>query len=287
MIDYVNAVLQGILLGGLYALFATGLSLAFGVMRFVNLAHGDLAVLGAYLILSTSTLLGVSPWLALPIVIVGGAGLGFVTQAGLFNRTLGDNPMPSILVTFGLGVVIQNGLLEHYSATQQRLDIGSIVTKSVSFGKISLGVLPLVILATAIVLLAVLEVALRTTRFGRAFRATADDARTAQLSGIDDRVMYASAMGISFATLAIAGFFLGSRTTFAPAVGPALLLFGFEAVVIGGIGSLWGTLLGGVVLGVSQTLANQISIGWDLLAGHLVFLAILLFRPNGLLGAKQ
>ncbi|MEZ5256267.1 MAG: branched-chain amino acid ABC transporter permease [Ilumatobacteraceae bacterium] len=169
MIDYVNAVLQGILLGGLYALFATGLSLAFGVMRFVNLAHGDLAVLGAYLILSTSTLLGVSPWLALPIVIVGGAGLGFVTQAGLFNRTLGDNPMPSILVTFGLGVVIQNGLLEHYGATQQRLDIGSIVTKSVSFGKIFLGVLPLVILATAIVLLAVSKWPC-ATRFGRAFR---------------------------------------------------------------------------------------------------------------------
>ncbi|MGH1504159.1 MAG: branched-chain amino acid ABC transporter permease [Acidimicrobiales bacterium] len=279
-----NAVVQGIALGGLYALFATGLSLAFGVMRFVNLAHGDLAVLAAYLILSVATALGASPWVALPIVLVVGGAVGYGAQTAVLNRTLGADPMPSILVTFGLGVVIQNALLEKYSVSQQRLDIGGLVTDSVSVGSLAVGTLPLIILATAVVLLGVLELVLRHTRFGRAFRATAEDSRTAQLMGIDDRAIYGAAMAISFGTVALAGFFVGSRTSFSPLVGPALLLFGFEAVVIGGIGSLWGTLLGGVVLGVSQTVANELAIGWDLLAGHAVFLAVLLLRPNGLLG---
>ncbi|MEM9133222.1 MAG: branched-chain amino acid ABC transporter permease [Actinomycetota bacterium] len=288
MSDLLNAVIQGILLGGLYALFATGLSLAFGVMRFVNLAHGDLAILAAYLMLSSSATIGMSPWLALPIVVIGGAAVGYATQRALFNRTLGRDPMPGILVTFGLGIVIQNLLLERYSFTQQRLDVGSIVTESISLpGGISVGLLPLLILVVATVLLVALELVLRFTRFGRALRATADDARTAQLVGIDDRRMYGAAMAIAFGTVAVAGLFVGSRTSFGPAAGPTLLLFGFEAVVIGGLGSLWGTLLGGIVLGVSQTVANELSIGWDLLAGHLAFLAVLLLRPNGILQARS
>lgn len=285
MMDWVNAVIQGILLGGLYALFATGLSMAFGVMRFVNLAHGDLAVLAAYLTLSTSSTLGASIWWSMILVLIVMAVIGYVGQRGVFNRTLGDDPLPGILVSFGLGVVIQNALLEYYTATDERLDAGSVITKSIKINDdISIGWFPLITLIVAVALLVSLQLFLARTRMGRAFRATADDPETAQLMGINHKHLYGLAMAIAFATVGLAGVFLGARTTFAPGSGSSQLLFGFEAVVIGGLGSLWGTLLGGMVLGVSQTVGNQASIGWDLLTGHLVFLAVLAFRPHGLLG---
>lgn len=283
--DWVNAVIQGVLLGGLYALFATGLSLAFGVMRFVNLAHGDLAVLAAYLTLSTTTTMGVNTWWSMLLVIVVMAAIGYIGQRGIFNRTLGDDPLPGILVSFGIGVVIQNALLEYYTATDERLAAGSIITESIRVSDdVAIGWFPLITLIVAVALLSSLQLFLNRTRLGRAFRATSDDPATAQLMGIDHKHLYGLAMAIAFATVGLAGVFLGARTTFAPGSGSNQLLFGFEAVVIGGLGSLWGTLLGGIVLGVSQTVGNQASIGWDLLTGHLVFLAVLLFRPHGLLG---
>jgi len=283
---WINALVQGILLGGLYALFATGLSLAFGVMRFVNLAHGDLAVLSAYLTLSVTNTFGLSMWISLPIVIVVMALVGYLGQRGVFNRTLGEDPLPGILASFGLGIVIQSALLERYTSSDVRLPAGDIITDSIRVNdSISIGWFSVITLIVAVVVLSGLQLFLSRTKLGRAFRATADDPATAQLMGINDRHVYGIAMAIAFATVALAGAFLGARTTFAPSQGSSQLLFGFEAVVIGGLGSLWGTLLGGIVLGVSQTLGNQASIGWDLLAGHLVFLAILVFRPHGLLGS--
>jgi branched-chain amino acid transport system permease protein len=283
--EWVNAVIQGILLGGLYALFATGLSLAFGVMRFVNLAHGDLAVLAAYLVLSTSSTIGLGVWTSMAVVVLVMAVIGFLSQLGVFNFTLGDDPLPGILVTFGIGIVIQNALLERYSATDKRIDVGPIVTDSIRINdQVSIGWFPLLILVVAIVLLGGLQLFLSRTRLGRAFRATSDDPATAQLMGIDDRRLYGVAMAISFGAVALAGFFRGASTTFSPTSGSDLLLFGFEAVVIGGLGSLWGTLIGGVVLGVSQTVGDQAAIGWNLLTGHLVFLAVLAVRPRGIFG---
>lgn len=284
--EWINAIVQGVLLGGLYALFATGLSLAFGVMRFVNLAHGDLAIVAAYLTLSTTNTLGVSTWWSMLLVIAVMAVVGYAGQRGVFNRTLGDDPLPGILASFGLGIVIQSALLEYYTATDEQLETGSIITESIRVNdSINIGVFPLLTLVVAVAVLGSLQLFLSRTRLGRAFRATADDPGTAQLMGINDKHLYGCAMALAFATVALAGVFLGARTTFAPTSGSSQLLFGFEAVVIGGLGSIWGTLVGGIVLGVSQTLGNQASIGWDLLAGHLVFLIILGFRPNGLLGS--
>lgn len=284
--EWINAIVQGVLLGGLYALFATGLSLAFGVMRFVNLAHGDLAIVAAYLTLSTTNTLGVSTWWSMLLVIAVMAVVGYLGQRGVFNRTLGDDPLPGILASFGLGIVIQSALLEYYTATDEQLETGSIITESIRVNdSINIGVFPLLTLVVAVAVLGSLQLFLSRTRLGRAFRATADDPGTAQLMGINDKHLYGCAMALAFATVALAGVFLGARTTFAPTSGSSQLLFGFEAVVIGGLGSIWGTLVGGIVLGVSQTLGNQASIGWDLLAGHLVFLIILGFRPNGLLGS--
>ncbi len=290
--NWANAIVQGILLGGLYALFATGLSIAFGVMRFVNLAHGDLAVLAAYLAYSTVQGFGVSIWVALVIVVPVMAVIGVVSQRGLFQRTLGDDPLPSILVTFGLAVVIQNVLLEVYSATDRGLSVGAIGTDSIRItDAISIGYYPLLIFVLAVVLLGGLQLFLSRTRQGRAFRAVSDDQTTAQLMGISTRRIFTAAMAIVFATVAIAGILNGGRTTFAPAQGPVLLLFAFEAVVIGGLGSLWGTLLGGILLGVAQTVGNEIDVqtGWlsGVLLGNLVFLVVLAVRPSGLLGSRS
>jgi branched-chain amino acid transport system permease protein len=290
-VTWLNAVVQGVLLGGFFALVATGLSLAFGVMRFVNLAHGDLAILAAYLSVSATAALDVNPFVSLLVVVPVMAAAGYAAQRFVFDRTIGPDPLPAILVTFGLGVVIQNALLEHYSADSQGLDAGGIETRSIRLtDDIAVGWLPLLTLLTAVVVLVVLQVMLSRTRSGRAFRATADDPDTARLMGIDDRRIYARVMAIAFATVALAGVFLGIRQTFGPAEGPSVLLFGFEAVVIGGLGSLWGTLVGGIVLGVAQAVGNNVDVRYDLLSGvlfgHLLFLAVLAFRPQGLFGRR-
>jgi branched-chain amino acid transport system permease protein len=289
--SWANAVVQGVLLGGLFALFATGLSLSFGVMRFVNLAHGDLAILAAYLAVSTTSALDVNPFVSLLVVVPVMAAGGYVLQRFVFDRTIGPDPLPAILVTFGLGVVIQNALLEHYSADSRGLDAGAIEDRSIRLTDgIAVGWLPLLTLATAVAVLVGLQVMLSRTRAGRAFRATADDPDTARLMGIDDRSVHSRVMAISFATVALAGVFLGIRGTFGPAEGTAVLLFGFEAVVIGGLGSLWGTLVGGIILGLAQALGNQVDVRYDLLSGvlfgHLLFLAVLAFRPQGLFGQR-
>lgn len=289
---WVNAVVQGILLGGLFALFATGLSLAFGVMRFVNLAHGDLAILAAYFAVSTTDALDINPFLSLLVVVPVMAALGYGLQRFVFNRTMGADPLPSILVTFGLGVVIQNLLLERYSADSQGLNAGTIETESIRLTDgIAIGVFPLISLIIAVGVLGGLGWFLANTNMGRAFRATSDDPSTSRLMGINDRNIYGVVMSIAFATVAVAGVFLGIRQTFGPSDGPGLLLVGFESVVIGGLGSLWGTMLGGVIIGIAQTVGNQLDVKYGFLngplLGHLLFLAVLLVRPTGLLGRKN
>jgi len=277
---------QGVLVGGLYALFATGLSLAFGVMRFVNLAHGDLAVLGAYFVVSWVGAFGGNYWLTMVAVVAVMVVIGYVSQRALFNRTLGADPLPGILATFGLGIVIQNALLEHFTATDRSIPLGDILVRSIKLtDRLAIGWFPLITFCVAVVLLAGLQAFLSFTKMGRAFRATADDPATAQLMGINYRHVYGLAMAIAFGAVALAGFFNGARTPFNPSTGGLLLLFAFEAVVIGGLGSLWGTLLGGVVLGVAQNLGNQWQVGTGVLVGHLMFLAVLAFRPHGLLGS--
>ncbi|MEL6572208.1 MAG: branched-chain amino acid ABC transporter permease [Pseudomonadota bacterium] len=280
--DWVSAILQGTLLGGLYALFAAGLSLIFGVMRLVNIAHGDLIVLAAYMGLSTTVMLGVHPFMALLIVMPAMAGIGYVLQRGILNRTLGDDILPPLLVTFGLSVIIQNALLEAYSADPQKMNAGVIETAGVSLGGLTLGVLPLVTFAIAVAVIAGLQFIFYRTALGRAFRATSDNSDIAQLMGLNKAHVFGMAMALALAVTAIAGILLGVRTSFDPSVGGARLIFGFEAVIIGGLGNLWGTLAGGVILGVAQTLGAKIDPGWQLLAGHVAFLVVLAIRPQGL-----
>lgn len=280
--DWLNALIQGILLGGLYALFAAGLSLIFGVMRLVNIAHGDLIVLAAYMGLTVTIILGVHPLVAMLIVIPAMALFGYVLQRGLLNQTLGDDLLPPLLVTFGLSVIIQNALLEIYTADPQKMDAGALETASVSIAGLSLGVLPILTFATAVVIIAGLQWTFYRTALGRAFRAVSDNQDIAQLMGLNRRHVFGLAMALALAVTAIAGILLGIRTSFDPSIGGGRLIFGFEAVIIGGLGNLWGTLAGGVILGAAQTLGAKIDPGWQLLAGHIVFLFILAIRPNGL-----
>jgi branched-chain amino acid transport system permease protein len=282
---WVNAIVQGILLGGLYALFATGLSLAFGVMRFVNLAHGDLAILAAFITMSFSTTLDISPLVALAVVLPGAFLFGYLLQRLVFDRVVGVDPAFQIVATFGLGVVIQNLLYEKYTADTQGLDVGALETSSIKINdQISVGWLPLVTLLCAIAVLAGLALFMRHTKTGRAFRATSDDAAAARLMGVDVRRIFSVSMALAIATVALAGVLFGTRSSFDPFVGPARLIYAFEAVIIGGLGSLWGTLIGGIILGVAQSVGRQIDPQWGELAGHAVFLAVLAVRPTGLFG---
>ena len=279
---WLNIILQGVLIGGLYAMFAAGLSLIFGVMRLVNIAHGDLIVLAAYVALMVTTGIGVDPLTSLVLVVPLMALIGYALQRGLLNRTLGDDLLPPLLVTFGLSIIIQNGLLELFTADSRKLQAGAIEVQTFQFAQgIWVGALPLIQFAVAVAVIAGLQWLFYRTALGRAFRATSDDQAVAQLMGLDTRHVFAMAMALSLAVVAIAGVFLAVRANFDPSIGPARLIFGFEAVIIGGLGSLWGTLIGGVILGVAQAIGAQIDPGWQLLAGHIAFLAILAFRPQG------
>jgi branched-chain amino acid transport system permease protein len=280
---WVNTIVQGVLLGGLYALFAIGLSLAYGVMRLVNIAHGDFIVLAAYIGLMVVTTLGVHPFVALPAVVALMFLLGYLLQRGVLNLTLGPDILPPLLVTFGLSIIIQNVLLESFSADSKALEIGPLQTASIHLGEqIAVGWFPLIMFLVALALTVGIELLFARTPLGMAFRATSDDQQIAQLMGIRNRHVYGLAMGISFALIAVGGVFMGIKTTFTPDLGPGFLLFAFEAVVIGGLGSFWGTFAGSVILGVAQGIGFQLNPGWGILAGHLVFLVVLLFKPTGL-----
>jgi branched-chain amino acid transport system permease protein len=281
--DWLNTVTQGLLLGSLYSLYGIGLSLIFGVMRLVNLAHGDLIVCAAYLALVLVETAGLSPLLALMLVVPAMFGLGLLLQRGLLNRTLGKGPMPPLLITFGLSIILQNLLLLVFTADTQRLPAGTLETASLQLGEgFAIGLLPLLITISAVVIVIGVQQFLARTSLGRAFRATSDDPVTAELMGINSKQIYGFAMGLALALVAVAGVLLGMRTTFGPSDGPARLIFAFEAVIIGGLGSLWGTFAGGILLGVAQSVGAAINPGWFQLTGHLLALLVLAIRPTGL-----
>lgn len=280
--NWLDTLVQGVLLGGLYALFAAGLSLVFGIMRLVNLAHGDMIVLAAYLILGVMSALGLHPFVAVLIAAPVMFCAGWLLQTYVLNRVLGDDILPPLLVTFGLSVVIQNGLLESFSADSQKLTAGPIEAQSLQLGSIALGVMPLLTLASAVAVIFALNQLFYRTALGRAFRATSDDATTVQLMGIRPSNVFAMATGIAMVVATIAALYLGTRANFDPSIGPARLLYAFEAVIIGGLGSLWGTLAGGIVIGVAQAVGAAINPEWQILTGHIAFVLVLLLRPRGL-----
>ena len=282
----VEILTNGLMLGSMFALFGLGLSLSLGVMRMINIAHGDLIVLAAYLALSAALWAGVGPLTALlftvPLMFV----LGWLLQRGLLNRLVGRDPLSVLLVTFGLSIVLQNLLQEIYTADTQSLDAGSLATASLKLGSMSIGWLPVVITAVSVAVYGLTHLLIARTPMGRQARAVATDPETARLVGIRDRRLFALMTGFIFAVIAIAGVFYGIRTPFAPSAGPERLLFAFEAVVLGGLGSIWGTFIGGLLIGLAQVVGAQFHAGLGPFFGHLVFLVALLARPNGLFAPR-
>jgi branched-chain amino acid transport system permease protein len=279
---WLDVLVQGILLGGLYALFAAGLSLVFGIMRLVNLAHGDLIIFAAFLILVTVQTFGLNPFLSALIAAPAMFAFGWALQRFVLNRVLGKDILPPLLVTFGLSVALQNGMLEIFSADSQRLAAGPLESASINLGPVTVGTMPLLTFGSAVLVIFGLNRIFYTTALGRAFRAVSDDPTTASLMGINPRSVFAIATGLAMVIVTIAALYLGMRSNFDPSIGPARLIYAFEAVIIGGLGSLWGTLIGGAIIGVAQTVGAQINPEWQILAGHIAFLIVLLIRPRGL-----
>jgi branched-chain amino acid transport system permease protein len=277
-----DILLQGFLLGGLYALFALGQSLMFGVMRLTNTAQGDFIILGGFFAISLVGATGLAPGWALLLIAPAAFVFGYVLQRFVLNGTLGKDPLPSLVVTFGLAIIIQNLLLELYSADPRSLDAGAIAIDSLSVGIATVGTLPLLTLGVAVLATLALQTLFSFTALGRSFRAVSDDREAAQLMGLRPSVVYAQATGIAFILIALAGTLQAMRTTVSPSDGPLLLLFAFEAVIIGGMGSFWGTLLGALLLGISQQIGFRFDPGWGIWFGHLTFLFVLLIRPQGL-----
>jgi branched-chain amino acid transport system permease protein len=282
---WVNAIIQGILTGGLYALFACGLSLLFGIMKVVNLAHGDLAIVGAYVATGVIAVTHVPFLWSIPIMVVLMAALGYAVQRSVIQAALNKGELATLIVTFGLSIVIENGLQHFFSADSRSIGTGSsLLSASFSIGsQIQIGWLPVGILGVAIIVLLALQYFLSASRYGRMIRAVADDRDAALLSGINARHVFGIAAAIAFGTVGLAGVAYGMSGQFAPTDGNStILLWAFAAVVIGGLGSLWGTLLGGIVLGVAQQVGGQINISYEALAGYIIFLVVLVFRPQGL-----
>jgi branched-chain amino acid transport system permease protein len=286
---WVNAIIQGVLTGGLYALFACGLSLMFGVMKVVNLAHGDLAVVAGYIAIGVITVTHVPVLWSVVIVVPVMAVLGYVLQRTVIQSSLDRGVLTTLIVTFGLSVVIENGLLEFFTANSRGIGAGlALVTGSFKIGsKIEIAYLLLLIFAVAVAVLLSLQYFLSRSKYGRLIRAVADDKEAAQLAGADYRHVFGIAAAVAFGTVALGGIAFGMYSNLDPTTGTdTILLFAFAAVVIGGLGSLWGTLLGGVVLGVAQQIGAQINISDELLAGYIVFLVVLVLRPQGLISRR-
>lgn len=284
--NVLDLIAQAVLLGGLYTLFALGQSLMFGVMRLTNTAHGDFIILAAFAAIAALLPAGGAaaavPWVALALLPAAFA-FGWGLQRYVLNGTLGRDPLPSLVVTFGLAIVIQNLLLQLFSADPRSIETGGFNTQGLSIGGgVTVGALPLLILVLAVAATAALQWLFSSTAIGRAFRAVSDDREVAELMGLHAGRVYALATGIAFVLVALAGVLQAMRTTVSPADGPLLLLFAFEAVIIGGMGSFWGTLAGGMLLGLAQQVGFRLDPGWGLWAGHLVFLAVLVLRPQGL-----
>ncbi|MER8977834.1 MULTISPECIES: branched-chain amino acid ABC transporter permease [unclassified Mesorhizobium] len=282
--EWFDALVQGVLLGGMYAQYALGMALMFGVMRIVNISHGDLVILLSLIGISIATAWGLGPLPVLIVLVPLAVLMGWVLQKAVLNRVVGSDPLPSLIATFGLSIALQNLMLQIWSANSRSLPGHGIESQSIEIGGIYVGLLPLIVLAVATGLTGGLDLTLKRTRFGRALRAASADVEAAAMTGINPRAVYAMATAAAVGILGFAAVFQALRSTVAPADGPAQLIYAFEAVIIGGMGTVWGAFAGSMVLGISQAVGFRIDPGFGVLAGHIVFLIVLATRPQGLFG---
>jgi branched-chain amino acid transport system permease protein len=286
-LQWIDAVIQGVLLGGLYAQYAIGVALMFWVMRMVNIAHGDLVILLALIGISLTAAFNIAAAFIILLLVPIGAVIGWALQRGVLNHVVGTDPLPSLIATFGLSMALQNAMLEVWSADTRSLSAGRLSIMSVPIGPLYLGVLPIIVFAFSVVVTGGLHAVLQVTPFGRALRAAAADREAATLSGVNTKAIYARATAIAVGILGAAAVFQATRTTVAPADGGLQLIYAFESVIIGGMGNIWGAFLGALILGVAQVVGSRINPGWGILSGHIVFLIVLTLRPQGLMSRRQ
>jgi branched-chain amino acid transport system permease protein len=283
----IETLASGLMLGALYALFGLGLSLSLGVMKMINIAHGDLIVLGAYLCSTVMQALGLGPLASMVVVVPVMFGIGWLLQRLLLNRVVGRGPLSPLLLTFGLSIVLQNVLQEVFTADTRSLQAGDIALRGFDIGGVSLGLLPMLSTLVGVAIFAVTGWLIGHSHWGRQARAVADDPATARLVGVDDRNFFALVTGFVLSVIAVAAVLYGIRTPFSPTAGPERLLYSFEAVVLGGLGNVWGTFIGGLIIGVAQLFGAKISSGLGPFFGHLVFLLALLSKPQGLFARNE
>lgn len=286
MQELAQPILNGILLGGLYALIAIGMSMMFGIVKLVNLAHGDMMILSSYLAMVFAAWLGINPFFTLVLTIPAMFIIGFLFQGFLINRVLGKGMEPPLLVAFGVSIILQNLLLTIFTPDARSI-ISSVAIRSIVVTDyLSISVLYLVNFLTGLVVIALLYLFFQKTYLGRAIRAASDDQVAAQLMGINTKRTYGFAMGIAMMTAAVAGMLVGMTFTFYPHTGPQYLIIAFGVVVIGGLGSIKGTFVGGFILAMAQLLgAHYFGPGFQLLSGYLVLLIVLAVRPQGIFGS--
>lgn len=284
--QWLDALVQGLLLGGMYAQYAIGMALMFGVMRIVNTAHSDMMILLALVGVSLAGALAIGPYVVVAMLVPIAMVLGWLLQKIVLNRVLGNDPLPSLIATFGLSIALQNLMLQIWSADTRSLPGEGLEFASLALGDFFVGVLPLQIFAAALLMTAGLDLTLRYTAFGRSLRAASADPEAAAITGINPQRVYAAATALAVGMLGIAAVCQSLRATVSPSDGPAQLIYAFEAVIIGGMGSVWGAFLGAMVLGVSQAIGFRLDAGWGILSGHLVFLAVLAVRPQGLMSRR-
>ena len=285
MTDLLQPILNGILLGGLYAIIAIGLSTMFGIVKLVNLAHGDLMILSSFLSLVLATWIGVSPYLTILVVIPVMYFVGFFVQGFLINRVMGKELEPPLLVAFGLSIILQNLLLLVFTPDARSL-MTSLTVKTIPIGEfLNIPVVYLVDFLVGLAVICCLYYFFQYTYLGRAIRAASDDGVAAQLMGINTKNIYAKAMGIAMMTAGVAGILIGTTFTFYPHTGPQYLIIAFGVIVIGGFGSMKGAFVGGLILALAQLLgAHFLGPGYQLFCGYVILLIVLALRPQGIFG---
>lgn len=294
LIDLANALLTGTFIGGYYAILSLGLALSFGVMRLVNLAHGEFLIVGAYLSAVILKILPVPSFLVLIVVVPIMFCIGYALQRFLLNRvsvqamerrgmSANFGLMAPILVTFGLGIFISHLLLAIFASDAMSIR-NSLAFSAIRLSQdLSISTLRFIFFIMAVVLLIVLQLFLRHTAIGRAIRAASDNPTYAALMGIRTDHIFAVALGISLAISGVAGFMIGMTRTFQPFDGPQFILIAFGVVIIGGMNSLPGTLIGGILLGITQVLAGTyFGPSAQLVGGYMLVLAVLAFFREGL-----
>ena len=278
--NIIQLIINGLLLGGVYALLGIGMNMIFGIVGLTNLAHGEFVVLGAYISTITSQRLGIDPILTLVISVPFMFLLGVLLQSGLFNHAMKRGAEPALLVAFGVSIILQDAMLLLFTADAQHAAT-SYSLDTVSIGAIDVSVLNIILFVISLIVVLILTGFLEKTHEGRAIRAVSDDSQVAALSGVNINRVYGIAMGISLATAAVAGLCVGIKWTFYSSSGGRYLLIAFIVVVIGGMGSIPGTLLAGLLFGLAQVIVGA---NYGMLISYVLLLIVLAIQPKGLLG---